>query len=71
MILRITAGMLPAVFLMVFLTGCYDRWTGNYDKLPELDAKHNAVLAKVEMTPEERKKQREILEAASRSPKPV
>lgn len=71
MITRIMAGMLPAVFLMIFLTGCYDRWTGNYDKIPELDAEHAAVLEKVEMSPEDRKKQRELVEAAARSPKPV
>lgn len=71
MIYRIPAGMLLAAFLTVFLTGCYDRWTDNYDKLPLLDSKHNAVLAKAEMTEEQRKKQREILEAAAKAPKPV
>lgn len=71
MIYRIQTGMLLAAFLMLSLTGCYDRWTGNYDKIPELDSKHNALLAKSEMSPEERKKQREVLEAAARSPKPI
>ena len=61
MISRFPAGILLTVFLMFCLTGCYDRWTDNYDKLPELDQANDAVVEKNEFSEEEKKKQRDYL----------
>ena len=71
MIPRILPGMLLAASLMTFSTGCYDRWTGNYSELPELDGKHEAVLERVELIPEEREKRRNILIEAAKMKKTV
>ena len=69
MIPRILPGMLLTAFLMTFSTGCYDRWTGNYSDIPELDGKHNAILEKSELTPEERDKRRLILQETAKTKK--
>ena len=71
MIPRILPGMLLAASLMTFSTGCYDRWTGNYSELKELDGKNEAVLERAELTPEEREKRRNILVEASKMKKTV
>jgi polysaccharide export outer membrane protein len=71
MIPRVLPGMLLAAFLMTFSTGCYDRWTGNYSELQELDGKHDAVLERAELTPEEREKRRNILIEAAKLKKSV
>ena len=41
---RSPTGMLLAAFLLFFLTGCYDRLTGNYDEIPELTAENYAAV---------------------------
>ena len=71
--LRFPTEMLLAAFLMTFLTACYDRWTGNYDKLPELDldSEHTAVLETAELSEAEREKQRDILKAIANEKKPA
>ena len=65
--LRILARSLAVTaFLMISLTGCYDRWTGNYDKVAELEGGHGAIIAQTEFTPEEKAQQLKMLEKASR-----
>lgn len=70
MISRILPGMLAA-FLMFFSTGCYDRWTGNYSEIPELNGKHEAVLEQTGLTPEDLEKRRNILVEAAKTKKTV
>ena len=67
---RSPTGMLLAAFLLIFLTGCYDRWTGNYDEIPELTAQHGAVLEKTELSQAERDKQRKVLESIAKAKRP-
>lgn len=68
--MRLPLGMM-LMSLMVCLTGCYDRWTGNYEDIPELDYTHAAVLEKNELTEEERQKQRELLKSIASEKIPV
>lgn len=45
----------------LLLTGCYDRWTGNYAEVPELSGDEGAFLESAELSQEERQKQLEEL----------
>ena len=71
MITRFPAGMLLAVSLISCLTGCYDRWTGNYDKVPELDQKHSAVIDKSELSEADKQKRIEFLKKIVKEKFPV
>ena len=56
----------------LLLTGCYsDRWTGNYDEIPELDAEHQAVLETSETSEADRQKQIEELQRLAKEPIPA
>ena len=48
-------------FASFLLTGCYDRWTGNYDKVPELETEERGILETSGPSPEDIKKQEEEL----------
>lgn len=50
-------GLLTAALL----TGCYNRWTGNYSQVPDLTAESVSVLETSEMTEEDHQRQLEIL----------
>jgi len=71
MILRFPVGMLFAASLIFCLTCCYDRWTGNYDKVPELDYKHVAVVDKNELSAEEKQKRDDYLKKIACEKTPV
>ena len=45
----------------VLLTGCYNRWTGNYSAVPELENENGVILETAELSPEEQRKQLEEL----------
>lgn len=60
----LTVFFLPAALL---LTGCYDRWTGNYDQLPEATELDDASLDTRTLTPEEQKKREDILRELMKS----
>jgi len=51
--LLLTAALLP--------TGCYNRWTGNYDEVSELNGSEDAILESAALSPEEQQKQLEEL----------
>ena len=53
------AFFLPAVLLL--LTGCYDRWTGNYDTVPEATDLDSAELETSELSPDELKERERLL----------
>ena len=56
---RAVLPLFPVAALL--LTGCYNRWTGNYDELPELTGEENAVLESSALSPEEQQKRLEEL----------
>ena len=56
---------LPAAVLLL-LCGCYDRSTGNYDDIPELDADDSALLEKSEAEEIPEEENLKILEALER-----
>ena len=61
--LRLLLLSLPVSASLLFCSGCYDRFTGNYDDIPELN--NSALLEETEMTEsnnEERLRQLEALE---------
>lgn len=59
-------GLLFPVVLMIFTAGCYNRWTGNYERVPVLNFGHAAVLDKAELSEDDRKDQQRILEELAR-----
>jgi len=69
--LRFPAGMLFPAFLILCLTGCYDRWTGNYDQVPELASKRSAIIAESELSKEEKKEQQKLLMQIAKEKEPV
>ena len=72
MIMRFPAGLLFTAFLISCLVGCYNsRWTGNYDKIPELDYKHVAVIDKNELSNAEKQKRDEYLKKIAAEKIPV
>ena len=62
MILRFLLLLIP-MFMMIFMTGCYDRWTGNYDKVPELASEegNSAILGISEISDKDDAERREKL----------
>jgi len=62
--------ILPVIFLSAFLllTGCYDRWTGSYDKVPEMTAEESAVIETAELSDAEHHAQLELLQKIADSP---
>ena len=62
--------LLLALAAVLVLTGCYsDRWTGNYDEIPELGPEPN-VAEKVAQDPEFRKRQQQVLEKLAKEEAP-
>ena len=55
--------LLPAA---LFLAGCYGRTVSNYDDVPELRNRMNAILEKSELSEEEQQKQQAALEALTK-----
>ena len=66
--------VLPAIFLSaaaLLLSGCYDRWTGNYDKVPELTADNSAVIETSEVSDAEHHAQLELLQKIANEPEEI
>ena len=65
--------VLPALFLpaALLLAGCYDRWTGNYDKTPEMTAENSAIIETAEVSDADHQAQLELLQKIADSPEDV
>ena len=57
-------------FMLLLLSGCYDRYTSNYDKIPELDTRQKAVVASSSMTEEDLARQTAELRKIAEEPEP-
>lgn len=49
------------LFASLLLSGCYDRWTGNYGDIPELETEEGGILETSGPSPEDIKKQEDEL----------
>lgn len=58
-------------FLLLPLSGCYDRSTDNYDKIPELDTHQKAVVASSSMSAEDLARQTAELRKIADEPEPA
>ena len=56
---RLTQNIL--FFAALLLSGCYNRWTGNYDAVPELETEGGGILESTVLSPEDVRKQEEEL----------
>ena len=61
MTFRILRPAMPLILSALLLGGCYDRWTGNYDETPTLDADSAVVLEQAEISEEEQQQRLETL----------
>ncbi len=57
-------------FMLLLLSGCYDRYTSNYDKIPELDTRQKAVVASSSMTEVDLARQSAELRKIAEEPEP-
>ena len=64
---------LPVLFLpaVLLLSGCYDRWTGNYDKVQELTPENSAVVETSEVSDAEHHAQLELLQKIANTPEAI
>ena len=67
------AGLLIPAIIMLAASGCYDRWTVNYDNVPDLssEADNLAILEESTMSEEDEKKNLAVLEKIAREKEPV
>ena len=71
--IRLFLPVLAPVFAIFLLTGCYDRWTGNYEKTPELEAADgkSAILEVSETSQNDDAKRREALKKMLVASEPI
>lgn len=68
---RFSLPLLISALAALFLTGCYDRWTGNYDEVPELKPNNSAIVAVSEFSKKDIEERRKILKQVIAEKPPV
>ncbi len=63
--------LMTVLYGMIFLTGCYNRYTGNFDHFPDIHNLPSGVVDQSGLTDEDRRRQLEYLRALDAQQEPV
>ena len=63
--------LLFALYLAIFLAGCYNRFTGNYDEFPDINNLPSGVVDQAGLTDEDKRRQLEFLKQLDAQKEPV
>ena len=63
--------LMIVLYGMIFLTGCYNRYTGNFDHFPDIHNLPSGVVDQSGLTEEDRRRQLEYLRALDAQQEPV